>query len=80
MFQILSTFKGTMYLHEKTKRLKLTLLPKQMSNDSVQVTLDKGSVPYDVKRAISEGNVELVVFYAKNMTCSPTTNRTKDSR
>ena len=54
-----------MSLQEKMKRLKLTPLPIHKSPAPVQVTLDDESLPDEIKQVVSKGNVESVVYYAR---------------
>ena len=54
-----------MSLQEKMKRLKLTPLPIHKSSAPVQVTLDDESLPDEIKQVVSKGNVESIVYYAK---------------
>ena len=55
-----------MSLQEKMKRLKLTPLPIHKSTAPVQVTLDDESLPGEIKQVVSKGNVESIVYYAKD--------------
>ena len=55
-----------MSLQEKTERLKLTPLPIHKSPAPVQVTLDDESLSDESKQAVSKGNVESIVYYAKD--------------
>ena len=48
------------------KRLKLTPLPIHKSPAPVQVTLDDGSLPDEIKQVVSKGNNESIVYYAKD--------------
>ena len=64
IFPCLNTFKCTMSLQEKIKRLKLTPLPMHKSPTPVQVSLDDESLPEEIKEVVSEGNVESIVYYA----------------
>ena len=50
----------------KMKRLKLTPLPIHKSPAPVQVTLDDESLPDEIKRVLSKGNVESIDYYAKD--------------
>ena len=54
-----------MSLQDKMKRLKLTPLPIHKSSAPVQVTLDDESLPDEIKQVVSKGNVESIVYYAK---------------
>ena len=56
-FPCLNTFKCTMSLQEKMKRLKVTPLPMHKSPTPVQVSLDDESLPEEIKEVVSEGNV-----------------------
>ena len=55
-----------MSLQEKMKRLKLTPLPIHKSPAPFQVTLDDESLPDEIKQVVSKGNVESIVYYAKD--------------
>ena len=55
-----------MSLQEKMKRPKLTPLSFQKSPAPVQVTLNDESLPDKIKQAVSKGNVESIVCYAKD--------------
>ena len=55
-----------MSLKEKMRILKLTPLPIHKSPAPVQVTLDDESLPYEIKQVVSKGNVEPIVYYAKD--------------
>ena len=55
-----------MSLQEKMKRLKLTPLPMHKSPTPVQVSLDDESLPDEIKQVVSKGNVESIVYYAKD--------------
>ena len=65
-FHCLNTFKCTMSLQEKMKRMKLTPLPMHKSPTPVQVSLDDESLPDEIKQVVSKGNVESIVYYAKD--------------
>ena len=55
-----------MSLQGKMRRLKLTPLPIHKSPAPVQVSLDDESLPEDIKEVVSKGNVESIVYYAKD--------------
>ena len=53
------------------KRLKLTPLPIHKSPATVQVTMDDESLPDEIKQVVSKGNVESIVYYAKEYGMQP---------
>ena len=55
-----------MSLQEKMKRLKLTPLHMHKSPNPVQVSLDDESLPDEIKQVVSKGNMESIVYYAKD--------------
>ena len=55
-----------MSLQEKMKKLKRTPLPMHKSPTPVQVSLDDEGLPDEIKQVISKGNVESIVYYAKD--------------
>ena len=55
-----------MSLQEKKKRLKLTPLHMHKSPNPVQVSLDDESLPDEIKQVVSKGNMESIVYYAKD--------------
>ena len=74
-----------MSLQEKMRRLKLTPLPMHKSPTPVQVSLYDESLPDEIKQVVSKGNVESIVYYAKDCGMQPNYKLTfkkedKDSR
>ena len=45
------------------RKLKLTSLPRPKWPILVQVPLDDGNLPDEIKKLVSEGNVESIVYY-----------------
>ena len=66
-----------MSLQEKMKRLKLTPLPIHKSPAPVQVTLDDESLHDEIEQIVSKGNVESIVYYAKDYVKRLTRRKTK---
>ena len=52
-----------MPLQQKIRKLKLTPLPTPKWPAPVQVPLDDDNLPDEIKRLVSEGNVESIVYY-----------------
>ena len=74
-----------MSFQEKKKSLNLTPLHIHKSPAPVHVTLDDESLPDEIKQIVSKGNVESIVYYARDYGKQPNykvtyKNEDKDSR